>query len=202
MRGPGSFTGVRLALATAAGFSRATGALQAGLDYLPLLAQSAWALINAFIPGPAYIWALTHARRELVHLQGFEVRSDLAPIGEILVVTPFEAAEIIASNQSGGQGPALVLGSGLSRNRDVLEKAMAGNNKGPLLHLPSFFYHPDAAALLRAAETAAFAQKDIEPLYVRPSDAEENLESIAASLGLDPAQARKKLDSLLAGQEE
>jgi tRNA A37 threonylcarbamoyladenosine modification protein TsaB len=41
VRGPGGFTGLRLAAATAAGLARATGTLTAGLEYLPLLAASA-----------------------------------------------------------------------------------------------------------------------------------------------------------------
>ncbi|MDR1359435.1 MAG: tRNA (adenosine(37)-N6)-threonylcarbamoyltransferase complex dimerization subunit type 1 TsaB, partial [Deltaproteobacteria bacterium] len=38
VRGPGSFSGLRLALVTAAGLARSTSAAQAGLDYLPLIA--------------------------------------------------------------------------------------------------------------------------------------------------------------------
>jgi tRNA threonylcarbamoyl adenosine modification protein YeaZ len=41
VRGPGGFTGLRLAAATAAGLARATSTLTAGLEYLPLLAASA-----------------------------------------------------------------------------------------------------------------------------------------------------------------
>ncbi|MDR1686910.1 MAG: tRNA (adenosine(37)-N6)-threonylcarbamoyltransferase complex dimerization subunit type 1 TsaB [Desulfovibrio sp.] len=41
VRGPGGFTGLRLAAATAAGLARAAGTLTAGLEYLPLLAAGA-----------------------------------------------------------------------------------------------------------------------------------------------------------------
>jgi tRNA threonylcarbamoyl adenosine modification protein YeaZ len=40
VRGPGRFTGLRLAAATAAGLARSAGTLTAGLEYLPLLAAS------------------------------------------------------------------------------------------------------------------------------------------------------------------
>lgn len=82
VRGPGSFTGLRLALATISGLARATGALCAGLDYLPLLAMNALYAAprrcehagpdqdRQKIPPPT-VWVLTYARRNLVHLQGF-----------------------------------------------------------------------------------------------------------------------------------
>ena len=38
--------------------------------------------------------------------------------------------------------------------------------------------------MLELAGQLAYSRKDIEPLYVRPPDAEENLERIARSLGL------------------
>jgi phage terminase small subunit len=50
--------------------------------------------------------------------------------------------------------------------------------------------------LLRAASLADFARSDVEPLYARPSDAEENIERIACTLGLDPAEARRQMAEL------
>ncbi len=68
VRGPGSFTGIRLVLTTALALSRALPShpVLAGLDYLPLLAQTAAENISD-MQGPYPIWTLTHARRGQVH---------------------------------------------------------------------------------------------------------------------------------------
>lgn len=99
VRGPGSFTGLRLALATASGLARATGAVLTGIDYLPLLAASAmWRMGPAAVPG-RLLWVLTHARKRLVHAQGFVVLPDtgearispVSALGALEVRTPEDA---------------------------------------------------------------------------------------------------------------
>ena len=68
--GPGSFTGLRLALTTAAAFRRATGAAVAPLNALQALAGSVpFGLL--FPARETRIRVITHARRGLVHGQDF-----------------------------------------------------------------------------------------------------------------------------------
>lgn len=224
VRGPGSFTGIRLALATASGLARATGAELGGIDYLPLLAQNARAGIGLALPRPLRLFALTHARRNLVHMQGFacDENGPLRPLQTltgILALSPDEAARRISAlappplgsrraaplRESPPSDPAapltggndlLLFGSGLSRNRETLASALADSGLATALLLAEGFDHPTPETLLAAAHEASYGTADIVPLYVRPSDAEDNLDHIAGRLGLDPARARLRLASL------
>jgi tRNA threonylcarbamoyl adenosine modification protein YeaZ len=218
VRGPGSFTGLRLALATAAGLGRAVGALQAGIDHLPLLAANALSLLGESVPTLSHVWTVTHARRQLAHAQGFALSPapspadeaapsagpagpsfsprTLSPVTEILVASPRELAAVISAHAVPGRTFA-VAGSGLGRNRAVFASAFAADPSLSPLLLPPAHDAPSAESLLRAAALARYAAEDITPLYARPSDAEENLEHIASSLGLDPAKARERLNALL-----
>ena len=69
VRGPGSFTGIRLVLATAAALRRTTRAQLAALDYMQALATSL--AMNEQLLFGRKIWIATHARRDLVHLAGY-----------------------------------------------------------------------------------------------------------------------------------
>lgn len=201
VRGPGSFTGLRLVLATAAGLSRAAGSLQAGIDYLPLLAQQVYAQSAVTLPAQhGALWVLTHARRNLVHLQGFMMdRNDgtvnaLGPVAALPLMPEEGLSETSAVPhiQSLSSGlPLLFLGSGRTRNLGVIQQLFPD-----ALQLPESFDHPSTTALLRAARAAAYEQADIVPLYIRASDAEENLPRIAVKLGLDPDQAGQRLRDL------
>ena len=178
--GPGSFTGLRLASATAAGLAAATGALSAGLPLLPVLAASA---APALEPSDTTVGVLTHARRNLVHVQVFRLREGIfSPLTSIKVLDPASALQCIAAVDS----RAVVLGSGLSRNPQVQVEA-------GLRALGPEFEHPAPEVLLRAADTLVFGSEPVVPLYVRPSDAEENLPTLSANLGLDPAEAEAAL---------
>lgn len=191
--GPGSFTGIRLTLATATGLSLATGTLQGGIPYLPLLAAGAKEAFQAVPQGkkPPNIWVATHARNNLVHIQGFTETGAL--LTEVLVLSPEEALREIV--RVAPDTPALLLGSGITRNIEVWQSGLSELYENSRI-LPASFNAPSPALLAEAAQKARYSAFDVAPLYVRASDAEENLAHIAGKLGLDPKAAIKRLDGL------
>ncbi len=182
--------------ATAAALRRCTGALLAGLDYMQALscaADNAARLrrgSGAKHDGGASLWVLTHARRNCVHCQTFVSSGAEAPphvSAPLELISPDEAVRRINA------APApVVVGSGLARRRALFEE-----------HCPAALLLPDAAstpspeALWLLAQNAVYAAADIEPLYVRPCDAVENLSDIAARRGEAPEAAHAALARLL-----
>lgn len=185
--GPGSFTGIRLVLATAAALRRATGARLAAINALQVLAAG---LSPALLArgGIRRIRVLTHARRGLTHGQDFLPAAPPEPIGE--------PAMLQIEGALSDPAPDLIIGSGVARNLDFLKEHAP---QGSLL-LPGVCDQPTPAALAAVAlalPETAWRDEDIEPMYLRPCDAVDNLSSIAAKRGDDPAQAHAELRRLL-----
>lgn len=184
VNGPGSFTGLRLVLSTAAALARTTGALTAGIDYMHALADRACQL-----PG-MMVWAVTHARRGLVHLQGFTTRGcDDLPVS----VARVEALDLQGAVERILRfgGAPVVLGSGLSRNRAFFIEHLPA-----ALLLPADHDQPTIQSLMRLTAVATWSQDDVQPFYLRPCDAEENLADLVTRRGLDPDAARNTLSRL------
>jgi len=183
VRGPGSFTGLRLVLAAAEGIAVGNALPLAGIDYLPLLAQGPAQLAD----GPLHV--LTYARRGLVYSQSFDAATlrEIAPLASLSLA---EAAERIASHGSKG----CLLGSAL-RKSNAFFRELAAASPGYRL-LDDTWDNPAPETLLKTAVRADYSTDSIEPVYVRPSDAEDNLDAIAAKRGLDPKAARNRLDEL------
>nr|WP_321514553.1 tRNA (adenosine(37)-N6)-threonylcarbamoyltransferase complex dimerization subunit type 1 TsaB [uncultured Pseudodesulfovibrio sp.] len=183
VRGPGSFTGLRLILAAAEGLAAGQELPLAGLDYLPLLASGPASLIN----GTLHV--LTYARRGLVYLQSFD-----AP--NLTAHAPLESLSLkdAALRMASFGDQAYLMGSGLRKNPDFFNELLV-TNPGYVL-LDKQWDNPSPDTLLAAAYAAEFTHDSIEPVYVRPTDAEDNLDTIAVKQGLDPAEAKKRLHKL------
>ena len=204
VRGPGSFTGVRLVLSTVAAIRRVTGAEVAALDYMQALACAGQRVSSPSSPyGRAYgghrdsstvagptgwIWTITHARRDLVHCQNFE-RQDSGiprPLSDVDLCSPEEAAQRMSLSPAG----SVMLGSGVVRNANALGSCFR--------HVQSLRETvPQARDLWLLAQEASYDAADIEPLYVRPCDAVDNLSHIAEKQGMEPDLAHARLTQLL-----
>jgi tRNA threonylcarbamoyl adenosine modification protein YeaZ len=186
VRGPGSFTGLRMSMAFASGLARSLDLPMAGLDYLPLLASGPGQLLRGTIA------VAVHSRMREVYLQFFA-----APSLETL--TPPEAIRLrhLPSRISTVPSPVHLMGSGLERNPDFFRKELSTAHR-----LDPSFNHPSPEILARGCLAAHYAKEPAQPLYIRPSDAEENLTDIAAGRGLDPENARALLDRATGGNAD
>lgn len=170
--GPGSFTGIRLVLATAAAIRRAGKARLASLDYLQALATSAVIRRSLLYNGKAFV--LTRARRDLVHFQefvSFGPQIPAQPVNEVELLPPKDALAKIAGEA------CLVCGSALPGHADIFAIPITGQGPAgaPRAVLMPDLVHPDLAALLLLARHGDYFPTDVEPKYVRGCDAIENL---------------------------
>jgi tRNA threonylcarbamoyl adenosine modification protein YeaZ len=203
VRGPGSFTGIRLVLATAAALARASGALLAGLDYMQALAQGVVFFHGAARTGrPRHIHVLTHARRDLVHARLFAAAEPngvfqedaprvpiVRPLSELAVLSPENCARRVEDDLANG---AEVAAAGGAWTRHERLASLLGR-----LGCPPPRRHPSAEDLLALALRAEYGREDIEACYARPCDAEANLGKTALRQGEDPVSAEERLNALL-----
>ena len=173
--GPGNFTGLRIVLSIASGMNRGSGVPLAGLEYLPLLSKAPCS------QNLGEVWVLTHARRELVYAQGFA-----APAGSPLASPGAFYLQEITGVLEKRRDNIYLLGSGVRKNLDYFQ-----NNLPHAAILDSLWDRVDINILLREAISASYAQEAVQPLYLRKSDAEENIEKIAWERGMDSDQASR-----------
>lgn len=197
--GPGSFTGIRLVLSTAAAIRRVTRAQLASLDYLQALATSA--VMRRGLLYPQKVYVLTHARRDLVHCREFisyGPQIPAQPVNEVELMPPRKALEALAML------PCHVCGSGILRNPEYfsLPKTGQGPEGAPEAVLMPELDRPDLRALCLLARHGDYFPRDVDPKYVRACDAVENLGDIARKQGLDEGEARNRLNGILNRQPE
>lgn len=238
VNGPGSFTGIRLVLSTAAALRRVTKASVAPLDYMEALALSAYMrasehpypaanyadrqadnrasgmAVTLGAPQSAYLWVLTHARRNLVHCQPFTFHTHAVSNGQaqnnapptnarlseglpsVLHPQPLAPVDLcsleVCAQRITASGRPLCVGSGVQRNEAFFQQHCPQAHFGG----PSFATI-SIPALVQLAEHASYGHNDLEPLYVRPCDAVENLPAMAEKLGQDATHAEQRLNELL-----
>ncbi len=195
VHGPGSFTGIRLTMGTVAAIRRITGASNAGIDYMQALALTAALQVQNIWPDrPLAFCVLTHAKRNLVHCQYFTHEPQQIPqeCQQAFLCPPME---IFAAKptQVSSETPLFVLGSGYLRHEQNIKELCPSQ---PFLYTLQL-EQPSPLALCLLANKASYHQHDLEPLYVRPCDAVENLSHIAQKQGMDPEKAHARLQEIL-----
>ena len=160
--GPGSFTGVRIAIAAARGFALVTQASLWGPDSLTVMAAEA----SAAYAGEGGPFAVAvDARRDKLYVGIYSAEGER--IEGPLLLSPEEAAERLPGYLK------VAVGSGASSL--ILAAAARGLSIAP--SLPDL--QPSAAALAELALLARDCTDTLRPLYVRPADAKPQAPQLA-----------------------
>jgi tRNA threonylcarbamoyladenosine biosynthesis protein TsaB len=158
--GPGSFTGLRIGIATAKGLAMALGCPLTGIPSLDAMARGA-------SPSATQIMPVMDAKKGEVFCALYD--TDGSRLGEPVNIRPDEISGLVSQD-------TLFVGDGLPLYRDVLAKSLKGLfHEGPV-HL----WNPRASVIgLMALELPAESRTaDVLPMYVRASDATLLLEKI------------------------
>jgi tRNA threonylcarbamoyl adenosine modification protein YeaZ len=152
--GPGSFTGVRIAISAARGLALVTAAKLFGSDSLTVMAREAHDLS---VTGGAPFAVAVDARRGMLYLGLYDAaaRRRDGP----LLIAPDDAANLLPRDLR------TAVGSGAARLAD------AAGASGHRVAARLADLEPNAASLAALAEESGETASTLRPLYLRPPDA-------------------------------
>jgi tRNA threonylcarbamoyladenosine biosynthesis protein TsaB len=156
--GPGSFTGVRIAIAAARGLALVTGAGLFGTDSLTVMAKAAEHLAEPFA-------VAVDARRGMLYFGLYN--ADAQKLEGPLLLSPGDAAQWLPATLR------CAVGSGAAS----LAEAAAGSGLRVAASLAEL--QPSAAALAQIAYESGETSPTLKPLYLRPPDAKPQMQSVA-----------------------
>jgi tRNA threonylcarbamoyladenosine biosynthesis protein TsaB len=158
--GPGSFTGVRIAIAAARGLALATDAELYGTDSLTVMARMA--VLTIAPDGPFAV--AVDARREMLYLGLYDAAG--RKLDGPLLIAPGDAVERLPRELG------LAVGSGAQALADAA--AARGRDMSPALTT----LQPSAMALADIASEGGESPALFRPLYLRPPDAKPQAPAI------------------------
>lgn len=166
--GPGTFTGLRVGLATARGLAQSLGCELVAVSSLRALAANGLAAADPPAPGRAVLAAIDARRREVF-------AAVYSPAGELLAparaLPPGEIGSLLAGAGAWSERP-LAIGDGALRYREEFEDGGADVASGDSpLHLLRA-----AAVCELGREAIPLAVAELVPDYLRRPDAEVALE--------------------------
>jgi tRNA threonylcarbamoyladenosine biosynthesis protein TsaB len=157
--GPGSFTGLRIGMATVKGLCLASGRPLTPVSSLAALAHD----FHAVAPNTLLVPVLDARRKEVY--AGFFHRQDgiLVPAGEEKVLAPEDLAELVAGY---GAEQVLICGNGATKYQELIGPIAKLDLAGPQI--------PSAAAVAKLAQhiPASLNIASAAPTYVRLPDAQ------------------------------
>ncbi len=156
--GPGSFTGLRIGIATIKGLAATLERACAGIPTLQAVALAAGESSHSV--------ALLPAGRGEVFAQLFSVTKDafVTALDEATHISPQRLIEKYRSVED-----VLWCGEGATANRELFESELRGRIAQPV---PVLATHVAALALTRFREKQLERPDELQAIYVRPSDAE------------------------------
>jgi tRNA threonylcarbamoyladenosine biosynthesis protein TsaB len=159
--GPGSFTGVRIAVAAARGLALVTPAKLYGIDSLTVMARSARS--TGIAEGAPFAVAVD-ARRGMLYLGLYDDAG--GKLDGPLLVSPEDAVSLLPDLHTAvGNGATLLAEAAAQRGRKVQTA------------LPQL--QPSAASLAEIALESGETVPTLRPLYLRPSDARPQPDAVA-----------------------
>lgn len=179
-RGPGSFTGVRIAVAAAKGLAQGLGVPLYGVGTLDCIAER-------FAGRDGLLGVVGDAMRREVYPALFSCHEgSVERMGPDSVSAPADVARGWAAMGK----PILLAGNGLHKYSDVFRDALGAHAE----FAPAPLWTPSGEALLQAAWRASVSGKlgdgdpaTLLPIYTRLSDAEENERARAGQAPAPPS---------------